>query len=251
MASEFNVLDKLPRHVAIIMDGNGRWAEKRKLPRVAGHRAGVETVRKIVRLCGELKIEALTVFAFSSENWKRPKKEVSLLMELFLTALEKEIKKLHQNGVRVKVVGDTSVFQQKLQKSISNSEVLTANNVGLKLSIAANYGGHWDIMQATQKIADQVKSGNLEPDEITTDTIEQFMCFKDIPDPDLFIRTGGEQRISNFLNWQLSYTELYFTDVLWPDFDEQELFTAFQSYSNRQRRFGETGAQVVEKLNNA
>ncbi len=251
MAADFSVLGNLPRHVAIIMDGNGRWAEQRKSPRVAGHRAGVETVRTIVEICGKLKIEALTLFAFSSENWKRPKKEVGLLMELFLTALEKEIKKLNESNVKLRFIGDISAFQDKLQKSISASENLTKNNTGLKLNIAANYGGRWDIMQATKKIAVKVNDGTLNPDDITNDTIEEHLCFAGIPDPDLFIRTGGEQRISNFLNWQLSYTELYFTNILWPDFDENALFTAFESYTSRQRRFGQTGAQVVEKLNNA
>ena len=251
MNDDFSGLEKLPSHVAIIMDGNGRWAEKRKLPRVAGHRAGVEAVREIVRICGELQLEALTVFAFSSENWKRPKKEVGLLMELFLTALQKEIKKLHESGVRVKVVGDTSAFQEKLQRSISNSETLTAENKGLKLNIAANYGGRWDLAQATRKIAEQVQSGNISPDSITEDTLDDYLCFAGISDPDLFIRTGGETRISNFMNWQLSYTELYFTDVLWPDFNGHELYKSFQSYSSRQRRFGQTSAQITEKLKNA
>ena len=251
MGESFNESENMPKHIAIIMDGNGRWAERKKSPRVVGHRAGVETVREIVRICGERNIEALTLFAFSSENWRRPKKEVGLLMELFLTALQKEINKLHESQVKLTVVGDLSAFQKKLQKSISDAQKLTANNSGLKLNIAANYGGRWDILQAVKTIAHDVKSNSLIPDDITTDDIEKRLCFQGIPEPDLFIRTGGEKRISNFLIWQLAYTELYFTDVLWPDFDEKELALAINSYEKRQRRFGQTGAQVVEKLNNA
>jgi undecaprenyl diphosphate synthase len=238
--------EKLPRHVAIIMDGNGRWAEHRNLPRFAGHRAGVETVRRIVQMSGELGIEALTLFAFSSENWRRPKKEVGLLMDLFLSALEREVKKLHETGVRLRVIGELSAFPKKLQQRIHDSMEKTRDNKGLALNIAANYGGKWDITQAVRKLAAQVAEGSLNSDEIDEAAITQQLSFSMLPDPDLFIRTGGEQRISNFLIWQLAYSELYFTHTLWPDFDREEYAKALQSFANRQRRFGQTGAQILE-----
>lgn len=240
----------LPRHVAIIMDGNGRWAERQNKPRVAGHRAGVETVRDIVKACGELGIEVLTLFAFSSENWRRPQKEVGLLMEMFLLALEREVKKLHRNNVKLRVIGDTSAFAEKIQKRIEEAEILTRNNTGLVLNIAANYGGKWDITQAMQQLAEQVQQGTLAPHEIRAEDIANRLSLHDLPEPDLFIRTGGEQRISNFLIWQLAYSELYFTPILWPDFARDEFEKALLSFSNRQRRFGRTGEQV-EKLKNA
>ena len=239
--------EKLPHHIAIIMDGNGRWAEKRGSPRFKGHKAGVETVRSVVQLCGELDIEALTLFAFSSENWRRPKKEVGLLFELFLTALNREVNKLHKNNVRVKVIGELSAFPEKLQKRIKESMDLTQDNTGLCLNIAANYGGRWDIVESTKKIAAAVACNELSVDDITEETIELYSCMSDLPEPDLFIRTGGEQRISNFLIWQLAYTELYFTATLWPDFNREELAKALQSFVIRQRRFGMTGAQIVEQ----
>jgi undecaprenyl diphosphate synthase len=235
---------KIPRHVAIIMDGNGRWAESRNLPRVAGHRAGVETVRNIVKLSGEYGVEALTLFAFSSENWRRPKKEVSLLMELFLTALDREVGKLHNNNVQLRVIGHKAGFPAKLQRRIVDAERLTADNTGLKLSIAANYGGHWDMAEAAKALARQVARGELDPDAITPEHIGEQIALNDLPEPDLFIRTGGEQRISNFLIWQLAYTELYFTDTLWPDFDAEPYLEALHSFATRQRRFGHTGEQI-------
>ena len=240
----------LPRHVAIIMDGNGRWAERQNKPRVAGHRAGVEVVREIVKICGELKIQVLTLFAFSSENWRRPQKEVGLLMEMFLIALEREVKKLHRNNVQLRVIGDVSAFAGKIQQRIKEAVTLTRDNTGLVLNIAANYGGKWDITQAVQQLAQQVKQGDLAPQDLTAEHIADKLSLHDLPEPDLFIRTGGEQRISNFLIWQLAYTELYFTPILWPDFRRDEFEKALLSFSNRQRRFGRTGEQV-EKLKNA
>ncbi len=238
--------EKLPRHVAIIMDGNGRWAEQRNLPRFAGHKAGVETVRSVVQLSGELGIEALTLFAFSSENWRRPKKEVGLLMELFLTALEREVNKLHESGVKLRVIGDLSEFPKKLQKRIQDSMSMTAGNNGLILNIAANYGGKWDITQAVKKVVQQIQEGDLTVDQIDEQSIADNLALSDLSEPDLFIRTGGEQRISNFLIWQLAYSELYFTRVLWPDFDREEFATAVKSFASRQRRFGHTGNQILE-----
>lgn len=245
-------LDKtvLPKHVAIIMDGNGRWALKRHLPRFAGHKSGVDSVRTIVEASTRLQIKALTLFAFSSENWQRPKKEVDTLMNLFITALEREVKQLHENKVCLAFIGDRSEFNQKLQQRIADAESLTAGNDGLQLRIAANYGGKWDILQACQSIAQKVKAGELQPEDITVDDIQANICLADLPEPDLFIRTSGEQRISNFLIWQLAYTELYFTETLWPDFDIAAYVEALQTYAGRQRRFGLTGEQAV-KLSNA
>jgi len=241
---------EMPKHIAIIMDGNGRWAQQRSLPRFAGHKSGVEAVREIVKECSVKKVEALTLFAFSSENWRRPEKEVTLLMDLFMMALEREVRKLHENNVQLRIIGDKSSFSKKLQKRISDSESLTANNSGLVLNIAANYGGQWDITQAVQKIAYKVQVGELSPENINQECIAAELSIADLPEPDLFIRTGGEQRISNFLVWQLAYTELYFTDVLWPDFKRDEFHKAIESFHGRQRRFGRTGEQV-EKAQNA
>ncbi len=238
--------EKLPKHVAIIMDGNGRWAEHRSLPRFSGHRAGVEALRSILQMSGELGIQSLTLFAFSSENWRRPKKEVGLLMDLFMNALGREVKKLHETGVRLRVIGDLSAFPAKLQQRIKESMRLTEGNIGLQVNIAANYGGKWDITQATQKIAELVSNGEIDSDDITEDLLNDHLSMSDQPEPDLFIRTGGEQRISNFLIWQLAYSELYFTRVLWPDFDRDEYAKAITSFAMRQRRFGRTGAQVLE-----
>jgi undecaprenyl diphosphate synthase len=240
----------LPRHIAIIMDGNGRWAQGRSLPRVAGHRAGVEAVREVVRACGEIGVEVLTLFAFSSENWRRPQKEVGLLMELFMTALQGEVKKLHKSNVRFRLIGDRNAFKPKLQKLINDAEQLTENNTGLTLVIAANYGGRWDIAQAAKQVAKQVERGELTADEITPEHVHAEISMHDLPEPDLFIRTGGEQRISNFLIWQLAYTELFFTNTLWPDFNRDILQEAINSFAKRQRRFGLTGEQV-EKVKNA
>ncbi len=245
-----NNSSKRPRHVAIIMDGNGRWARKRHLPRVAGHRVGLEAVRKTIKACVEQKIEVLTLFAFSSENWRRPAEEVGLLMKLFMTALDREVKQLHKNGVRLRVIGDVSAFSPELQQRIAEAEALTAGNSTLCLNIAANYGGRWDIAQAARSLAAMVERGELAVEAIDESLLAQHLSLAELPEPDLFIRTGGEQRISNFLLWQLAYTELYFTDLLWPSFDAAALQQALDSFASRQRRFGRTGEQV-EEANNA
>jgi undecaprenyl diphosphate synthase len=232
---------QVPRHIAIIMDGNGRWAKKRFLPRIAGHKRGVETVREVIKACAEQGVQYLTLFAFSSENWRRPQEEVSMLMDLFALALEREVVKLHKNGVRLRVVGDLLRFGPKLVKLIHESEHLTRDNASLTLTIAANYGGRWDIMQAMNKLvahADQPEHGYSEAD------LAPHLAMHYAPEPDLFIRTGGEQRISNFLLWQLAYAELYFTSTLWPDFDTEALNQAIASYTSRERRFGRTSEQL-------
>jgi undecaprenyl diphosphate synthase len=236
----------IPRHVAIIMDGNGRWARKRHMPRFAGHRVGLEAVRKTIKACVRHGVEALTLFAFSSENWRRPKEEVGLLMNLFMSALDSEVKKLHKNGVRLRIIGDISAFSPELQQRIHAAEALTADNTTLQLNIAANYGGRWDITQACRKLAERVKAGELQAEAITPELIQQQLSLAELPEPDLFIRTGGEQRISNFLLWQLAYTELYFTDLLWPEFNEKAFDEALASFAGRQRRFGRTGEQVEQ-----
>lgn len=241
---------KLPKHIAIIMDGNGRWAKKRLLPRMAGHREGYKSVKKIVRTCGELGIETLTLFAFSSENWRRPPLEVKGILKLFMIALREEIRELHTNNVKLKIIGDTSIFAKELRDAIQAAEQLTINNTGLQLVIAANYGGQWDIVQAAQKIAKQIEAGLLTSDAINPDLFSATLSTNEFSPPDLFIRTSGERRISNFLLWQLAYTELYFTDVLWPDFSEQNLMEALSYYAGKQRRFGYTGEQI-EQLQNA
>jgi undecaprenyl diphosphate synthase len=231
----------VPRHVAIIMDGNGRWAKQRLLPRVAGHRKGVEAVRATVRACIERGVEYLTLFAFSSENWRRPPDEVSILMQLFARALEQEVAKLHENKIRFKVIGDTSRFEPKIRELIAGGEALTAKNSRLTLTVAANYGGRWDIAQAAGKLL------AAHPDAargFTPEALDPYLAMSYAPEPDLFIRTGGEQRVSNFLLWQLAYAELYFTDMLWPDFDGVALDAAISSYQQRERRFGRTSEQV-------
>lgn len=227
-----------PKHVAIIMDGNGRWAQSRGKKRVFGHKAGMERAREMAEYCGEQGVEFLTLFAFSSENWKRPKEEVSFLMELFATSLKNESKKLHKNNVKLTVIGDKAAFDKRLQKAINNAESLTQDNDGLNLQIAANYGGRWDIAQAVTKIA---QSGITE---ISEELINNELNSQGGSEPDLMIRTGGEKRISNFLLWQTAYSELYFSDTLWPDFDKQQLQLAMDDYATRQRRFGQTGEQV-------
>ncbi len=237
---------RLPRHVAIIMDGNGRWAQRRMLPRHAGHRAGVKSVRVVVEQCAKRGIEVLTLFAFSSENWARPRTEVSQLMELFMGALRGEVKRLQQNRVRLRIIGERLAFSEKLQQRIAEAERLTADNDGLLLQIAANYGGRWDITEAARRLARAVRDGELRLEEISEDTLAGVLSFPDCPDPDLFIRTGGDQRISNFLLWQSAYSELYFTDRLWPEFDEAEFDLALDAFARRQRRFGKTGEQVRE-----
>ena len=228
------------------MDGNGRWASRRRLPRFAGHKAGVEAVRGVVRACREKNILVLTLFAFSSENWRRPAEEVGMLMGLFMTALDQEVKKLHENNIRLKVVGDRSAFAQALQDRIQAAEALTEDNTGLSLNIAANYGGRWDITQAVRTLARRVSQGELDSEAIDEQTVESCTALAGEPEPDLFIRTGGEKRVSNFLLWQLAYTEFYFTDSLWPDFDRSAFDGALASYAQRQRRFGRTSEQVAE-----
>jgi undecaprenyl diphosphate synthase len=239
----------IPRHLAIIMDGNGRWARKRHLPRVAGHRVGLEAVRKTIKACVEQGVEVLTLFAFSSENWRRPKEEVGLLMNLFITALDSEVKKLHKNGVRLRVIGELSAFPPELQQRISDAEAMTAQNDGLQLNIAANYGGRWDITRAVRQLAARVEAGEICSSDISEELLSGELSLAGVPEPDLFIRTGGEQRISNFLLWQLAYTELYFTDLLWPSFDAKVLQQALDSFAGRQRRFGRTSEQVEETEN--
>ena len=231
---------EVPRHVAIIMDGNGRWAKKRFLPRVGGHRRGVETVREIVKTCMKQGVEYLTLFAFSSENWRRPKDEVTFLMQLFLRSLEQEVEKLHENEIRFKVVGDLSPFDPRIVELIRRGEDLTSANTKLSLTIAANYGGRWDILEAANRCREEDPAA-----PITESRLARFLSMSYAPEPDLFIRTGGEQRVSNFLLWQLAYTEFYFTDALWPDFGAQALDEAFASYRRRERRFGRTSEQLT------
>jgi len=234
----------IPGHVAIIMDGNGRWATRRHLPRTAGHAKGVQAVRRVVEACGRRGVRYLTLFAFSSENWRRPAEEVSLLMRLFVQALEREVDKLEEQGVRLHVVGDLSPFEPRLQELIHAAQARTAHNDRLHLSIAANYGGRWDVLQATRAMLRAEPALAEDPDRIDETRLAGHLSMAWAPEPDLFIRTGGEQRISNFLIWQLAYTELYFTDLYWPDFDAAALDAAFEWYRTRERRFGRTSAQV-------
>lgn len=235
-----NQLTHGPRHVAIIMDGNGRWAKQRGKLRIFGHQAGVKSVRRAVSFAVSQKLEALTLYAFSSENWSRPAQEVTALMELFVRALDSEVKSLHKHNVRLRIIGDVSRFSPWLQERIRRSETLTASNTGLTLNIAANYGGRWDIIQGVRKIAEQVQEGLLRPDLIDEAMLCDRVCLSDLSPVDLVIRTGGEHRISNFLLWQIAYAELYFTDVLWPDFDEQVFEGALNAFAQRERRFGGT-----------
>lgn len=227
------------------MDGNGRWAQQRGRARASGHQAGFRTTRDIVEACARQRIEALTLFAFSSENWNRPPTEVGLLMDLFLRALNSEVGKLCDNNVRICFIGERSAFQRKLQDEMDHAEQLTSNNTGLKLAIAVNYGGRWDIVNAARELARQASDGVLDPDAIDIELFSRHVSLSGVPEPDLFIRTGGERRISNYLLWHLAYTELFFTDVLWPDFSENELEKALAFYAGRQRRFGRTGEQVT------
>ena len=250
---------RVPRHVAIIMDGNGRWAKQRYMPRVAGHKRGVESVRESVKTCGDLGVDYLTLFAFSSENWRRPADEVSVLMQLFIRALEFEVDKLHDNEIRFKVVGDLTPFDPRIRELVAKAEALTKDNKKLTLTIAANYGGRWDILQAANKAFDAKcqqpralagKNGLetspvLESAQIVESDLAQHLSMSYAPEPDLFIRTGGEERISNFLLWQLAYTEFYFTQELWPDFGRASLLKAFDSYRARERRFGRTSEQIA------
>jgi len=233
---------QVPRHIAIIMDGNGRWARKRLMPRVAGHAKGVDSLREVIRTCLDRGVEYLTVFAFSSENWRRPKDEVSFLMQLFVKSLKAEIERIHRNNIRLRVVGDLSRFDQGLVDLIRDGESLTANNAKMNLTICANYGGRWDIMQAVAKM---IAAGGPQDRGYGEEDLAPHLALSFSPEPDLFIRTGGETRISNFMLWQLAYSELYFTDKLWPEFGEAELDAAIASYQGRERRFGRTSDQVV------
>ncbi|MDR3431765.1 MAG: (2E,6E)-farnesyl-diphosphate-specific ditrans,polycis-undecaprenyl-diphosphate synthase [Rouxiella aceris] len=229
-----------PRHVAIIMDGNGRWAKRQGKMRVFGHKAGVKSVRKAVSFAASHHLDALTLYAFSSENWNRPVQEVSALMELFVRALDSEVKSLHKHNVRLRIIGDVSRFSARLQERIRRSEALTENNDGLTLNIAANYGGRWDIIQGVKKLAGQIEAGTLRAEQITEEALDASICMSELAPVDLVIRTGGEHRISNFLLWQIAYAELYFTDVLWPDFDEIVFEGALNAFAQRERRFGGT-----------
>lgn len=234
----------VPRHIAIIMDGNGRWAKQRFMPRVMGHQRGVEALREVVKACRDLGVAYLTVFAFSSENWRRPVDEVSFLMTLFLKMLEREVARMHEKNIRLRIIGDRSRFDNQLRQAMQDAEQLTTGNTGLTLTIAANYGGRWDVMQAVHAmLRDQPQLAQT----FGENDLQSYLSLGDAPEPDLFIRTGGEQRISNFLLWQLAYTELYFTDTLWPAFDRNELLTAIDSYQKRERRFGRTSEQVQGK----
>jgi undecaprenyl diphosphate synthase len=235
----------IPKHVAVIMDGNGRWAKKRLLPRVAGHAKGVDAVRSTVETCARRGVECLTLFAFSSENWRRPVEEVSVLMRLFLTALEKEVSSLRKNGIRLQVIGDLSAFDPKLQAMIASAQADTARCKGMTLVIAANYGGRWDILNATRKMLAAAPALAADPTLISESDLSPYLALADQPEPDLFIRTGGEHRVSNFMLWQLAYTEFYFTDCFWPDFNAQELEKAFESFAQRERRFGRTSEQLI------
>lgn len=247
--SELHVAQvRMPKHVAIIMDGNGRWAESRGKPRTFGHKAGAEAVRAAITFARKKGIESLTLFAFSSENWNRPEQEVSVLMELFMSVLKREVSKLNKHEVRLKVIGDRAGFSERLQKQIAKAEQLTAANRALTLNIAANYGGRWDICQAAQRLAERVAQQQIAVTEITEATLASELELADQAPPDLLIRTGGEQRVSNFLLWQLAYAELYFCDILWPDFDENAFAAAIADYSCRERRFGLTSAQLQQAI---
>ena len=237
----------VPVHVAIIMDGNGRWAKQRKLPRTAGHKEGVKATQEIIKASGEAGVKYLTLFAFSSENWDRPKNEVTALMDLFLRSLENEAQNLADNGVRLKFLGQVDAFSQKLFDQMQRAEQLTENNDKLYLNIAVNYGGKWDICQAAKAVAEEYKKGTLSLSDIDEAKFESRLVTNDMPAPDLFIRTGGETRISNFLLWQLAYTELYFSEVLWPEFTSGELNKAFEAYRSRHRRFGKTQEQLLKQ----
>ncbi|HTD73151.1 MAG TPA: polyprenyl diphosphate synthase [Steroidobacteraceae bacterium] len=236
-----------PQHVAIIMDGNGRWARSRGMPRVAGHRASVKVVRKIVEECAERKVRYLTLFAFSSENWRRPAEEVGMLMGLFLDALVREVADLHRNQVRLRFIGDRESLGPELKQRMADAETLTASNAGLGLMVAVAYGGRWDVAQACRSLAADAAAGRLDAAQISEEHIGARLALAGIPDPDLLIRTGGEQRISNFLLWNLAYTELYFTDALWPEFSPAHLQAAFDYFGQRERRFGKTSAQIAAK----
>lgn len=233
----------LPQHIAIVMDGNGRWAEARGEPRSAGHLAGVEPVRKVIRECARRGVRALTLFAFSSENWRRPETEVATLMGLFMDTLEREVEELHANRVRLRIIGNRQRLAVRLQQRIAEAEALTAANDGLSLQVAVSYGGRWDVLEAVRRLAALAASGAIRATDIDEERLASELQLAGLPDPDLFIRTGGDHRVSNFLLWNIAYAELYFTDLLWPDFDENELQRALDDYAGRERRFGLTGAQ--------
>lgn len=234
----------LPKHIAIIMDGNGRWAKKRFMPRTYGHKKGVDATRRCITFYAKKGVKHLTLFAFSSENWSRPEEEVSTLMSLFISSLKRNTDELHSKGIRIRFIGDRTAFSTPLVEQIEASEKLTAKNTFMTLNIAANYGGQWDVLQSVKRLAEDVKQGQLEPENIDTAALESYLSLADSPHPDLFIRTGGEQRMSNFLLWQTAYSELYFSQQLWPDFDAEEMGNALKSFASRQRRFGKTGDQV-------
>ncbi|SDT93118.1 polyprenyl diphosphate synthase [Halopseudomonas salegens] len=235
----------VPRHVAIIMDGNNRWARKRLLPGVAGHKAGVDSVRAAIEVCGNAGVEVLTLFAFSSENWARPQEEVSALMELFLSALRREVRKLQENGIRLQIIGERQRFTTDLQQAMAEAEAKTAAGDRMTLVVAANYGGQWDIAQACRRLAEQVSTGNLAVGQIDAQRVGSALSTADWPLPDLCIRTGGERRVSNFMLWQLAYAELYFSDLFWPDFKQDAMQAALADFASRQRRFGKTSEQVA------
>lgn len=235
-----------PRHVAIIMDGNNRWAKKRFMPGVSGHKAGVDAVRAVVEVSAREGVEVLTLFAFSSENWRRPAEEVNALMQLFILALQREVNKLHKNNIRLRVMGDLSGFTEQIQTLIREAEDLTNENDRMTLVVAANYGGQWDITQAAQRLAEDVRDGRLLPSDITEQTFHQYTWLSDLPAPDFLIRTGGEQRISNFMLWQTAYSEFYFTDDLWPDFKHDAYQKALAEFASRARRFGRTDDQLQQ-----
>ncbi len=236
--------DVRPKHVAIIMDGNNRWAKRNSLVGIAGHKAGVDAVRAVVETCVREGVEALTLFAFSSENWRRPPDEVGGLMKLFLLALQREVKKLHKNNIRLRIIGDRSAFSAELVAHMEKAERLTENNTRMTLIIAANYGGRWDIVNAARSIAEKVAVGALKPEAVDESIFQSYLCVGDLPMPDLLIRTAGEQRISNFLLWHLAYTEFYFSECYWPDFKETQMMAALDAYALRQRRFGQTDDQI-------
>ncbi len=243
--------EAIPRHVAIVMDGNNRWAKRRHLPGVAGHKAGVKAVKIVIKQAARLEVEVLTLFAFSSENWQRPQQEVNALMQLFLNALQKEVKKLHKHNIRLIIMGDVSGFSDILQEHIHKAQDLTEHNTGLTLVVAANYGGRWDMSNAAKHIALEVKAGTLSTDDITPELFARYTCLNELPEPDLCIRTGGELRMSNFMLWQFAYTELVFSDALWPDYDEKHFWSALEQYNSRTRRFGRTDEQLKEETQRA
>ncbi len=235
---------EIPAHIAIVMDGNGRWALQRNRPRSMGHKAGLNALRAVIEHCGNLGVKVLTVFAFSSENWNRPEKEVSRLMDLFMRALDREARELHENNVRIQFIGDIGAFSPTLQKKIHRAHTQTAQNTRMTFNVAVNYGGRWDIVQATRKLAEECANGLIKPEDISEEMLAKKVCLYKNQDPDLLIRTGGEMRISNFLLWQSAYTELHFTPTLWPDFGPENIDQAITAYQARERRFGLTGEQV-------